>query len=176
MKKYVVICATLVALAWVGVAAAAAPQGKLTGSALRGSPLHGTFTITSPVIDGGMTFVGLENDQSGNCDGDSGIVTITGNTPFNFRVVCAHYVASSGCCNAGSPKMRFAFQVNSAEFVVVRVTDNGDSPDTFGAATVTASSLAQAQAMVNTGVKGGGGGSWIFASLTGNYTITAAQT
>ena len=39
MKKYVAICAALAALAWAGVAAAATPQGKLTGQATIGDPL-----------------------------------------------------------------------------------------------------------------------------------------
>ena len=75
------------------------------------------------MIDGGTTFVGLENDKSGNCAGDSGQVLL-GTTLTN--VVCAHYVASSGCCTTGSPKMRFAVQnPQTGALFVFRITDNG---------------------------------------------------
>ena len=71
MKKYVAICGTLAALAWVGVAAATTAQGKLTGSA---AITVGEFTVTTTIVDGGTSYVGLENDKSGNCSGDSGAV------------------------------------------------------------------------------------------------------
>ena len=82
MKKYVAICATLTALAWVGVAAAATSQGTLSGSATITPNGTNTFTfgIGTPVIDGGTSYVGLENDLSGNCDGDSGTVDVGGFT------------------------------------------------------------------------------------------------
>jgi hypothetical protein len=35
-----------------------------------------TSTVDETVIDGGTSYVGLENDLSGNCDGDSGRVTV----------------------------------------------------------------------------------------------------
>jgi hypothetical protein len=41
MKKYLAICGALVALAWMGVAAAATPQGKATGS----DPPVGVVTV-----------------------------------------------------------------------------------------------------------------------------------
>jgi hypothetical protein len=167
MKKAVAICATLVALAWVGVAAAATPQGKLTGSA---TVFGGTFTISTAVIDGGTSYVGLANDKSGNCDGDSGSV-IAGTT---VTVVCAHYVASSGCCNTGSPKMRFAVPNAAGGYSIVRITDNGASPDTFAFGVT--DTFEQARAWVNKGARGGGGGAWAFGGVTGDYTITASQT
>jgi hypothetical protein len=168
MKKYVAICVTLAALVWAGVAAAATAQGKLTGSAtVFGSP----FTISTAVIDGGTSYVGLENDKSGNCDGDSGVMTA--GQP--ATVVCAHYVASSGCCNTGSPKMRFATQA-FVGYAVYRITDNGASPDTFAFGNV--DTFEQARAWVNTGARGAGfPDGWLFApSLVGDYTITASQT
>jgi len=148
MKKYVAICATLVALVWVGVAAATVgPQGKLTGSA----SVNGlAVSITTTITDGGMNFVGLENDKSGNCDGDSGVITI-GRTAMN--VPCAHYVASSR--DGAGAKMRFAYQQGSG-YIPARITDSA-SGDTFKidlpAAEVT---LAQAQAWVNLGLVGSG--------------------
>src|SRR5262245_49563569 len=99
MKKYVAICSVLAALIWVGVAAADTPQGSLAGSALIG-PAGFEIFVSFGVIDGGTSYVGQPNDKSGNCDGDSGIVNYDGST---YPVACAHYVAISGCCNAGSP-------------------------------------------------------------------------
>jgi hypothetical protein len=170
MKKYAAICATLAALAWTGVAAAATPQGKLTGSATINGGF--TFAMTAPIIDGGMSYVGLENDKSGNCDGDSGTVSIDGN---QFDVACAHYVASSKCCNSGSPKMRFAYQIETGIYVVFRITDNGASTDTVALGNT--DTLAHATAWVNKGAIGGVGGTWSYAFFVdGDYTITASQT
>jgi len=168
MKKYVAICATLVALAWVGVAAATVgPQGKLTGSA----SVNGlAVSITTTITDGGMNFVGLENDKSGNCDGDSGVITI-GRTAMN--VPCAHYVASSR--DGAGAKMRFAYQQGSG-YIPARITDSA-SGDTFKidlpAAEVT---LAQAQAWVNLGLVGSGSSptfAWQLLSMTSStFSIT----
>ena len=171
MKKYVAICAALAALAWVGAAFADTPQGKLTGSATLA--FTGPFAIGSAVIDGGTSYVGAENDLSGNCTGDSGTVVVNG---FTFNVVCAHFVASSKCCNAGSPKMRFAFQSVFGPFVVVRMTDNGLTGDTFAFGGT--DTLADAQAWVNRGARGSGSlFGWLWETVTsGDWTITASQT
>lgn len=58
--------------------------------------------------------------MSGNCDGDSGLVTVGGGGP--AVVVCAHYVASSRCCNVSM--MRFACDLG-AVYSIVQITDNG---------------------------------------------------
>ena len=83
---------------------------------------------------------------------DTGTVTINGALIFN--IVCAHFVASSRCCNIGSPKMRFAW--GSGPYNVARITDNGLNPqaptDTFASGTV--NTLAEAIAWVNTGAVG----------------------
>lgn len=166
MRKFALVALIAAALAVPGIAAAAAPQGKLTGSAtIFGAPFP--VSANDPVIDGGTSYVGLENDQSGNCNGDSGSIM---QGSFTLAVVCAHYVASSKCCNPGSPKMRFAF-ANVAGYTVVRITDNGASGDTFAFQMV--DTLEQARAAVNKGWRGGGvGGSWAFAStVDGNYTV-----
>ena len=170
MRKLALLALLAAALAVPCVAAAATPQGKLTGSATIGGGL--LEQITTPVIDGGTTFVGLENDNSGNCDGDTGAISENG---FAAAVVCAHFVAHSGCCNTGSPKMRFAW-LGLGGYVVVRITDNGAAGDTFGF--TNASTLAQATAIVNKGVSGGHSANpWSFLGLTaGDYTITASQT
>jgi hypothetical protein len=154
-------------LAAPGIAAAETPQGKLAGFA--GGPSF-FLSISVPIMDGGTSDVGLGNDLSGNCNGDSG--GIFSNFSINF-IVCAHFVQHSGCCNAGSPKMRFAYQTAIAGWTVVRVTDVGGSGDTVAIGTTT--SLADAQAWVNTGANGSGHPStaWTFQTLTsGNLTIT----
>ena len=177
MKKCVAICATLGALAWVGVAAAATPQGKLTGQASLTSPATSSSRSTRPpVLDGGTSYVGLENDRSGNCAGDTGEVSVSvpGAQMGFVDIACAHFVASSGCCSPGSPKMRIAYAIPGG-FQVVRITDNGAAGDTTFRAAPT---LAEARAWVNKGRIGGGfmGTPWNPASLTaGDYTVTAQQ-
>ncbi len=158
-------------LAMPGIAAADTAQGKLTGSGTI-APGGPTFDVhpQDPVIDGGTSYVGLENDKSGNCNGDSGTMLIRGDV---FPVACAHYVASSR--DNGHPKMRFAFQGFGDDYQGVRITDNGQSGDTvaFSPAFLT---FAQARAWVNKGAIGGAGGSWVFQTLTSaDYTVTAAQ-
>ena len=115
-------------LAAPSIAAAATPQGKLTGSGTidpGGLPLTFDVHPQDPVIDGGTSYVGLENDKSGDCNGDSGTMLIRGDV---FPVACAHYVASSR--DNGHPKMRFAFQGFGDDYQAVRITDNGQSGDT----------------------------------------------
>ena len=170
MKKCVAVCAVLAALVWVGVAVADTAQGKLTGSASVGG---GNLTMNN-VIDGGTSYVGLENDYSGNCNGDSGSVTTNRGT---FNIVCAHYVASSGCCNAGSPKMRFAW-FEGGSYTVVRITDNVFQTDTVAVSRV--STLGQADAWVNLGAIGSGNAAlgwtyWGNAGSPGSWLITASQ-
>jgi hypothetical protein len=166
VKKYVAICGTVAALAWVGVAAAAEPQGKLTGSA----SVNGlAVTISTAIFDGGTSYVGLENDKSGNCDGDSGVITI-GQVPHN--VPCAHYVASSR--DGSGAKMRFAYQLGES-YEVGRITDNG-AVDTFKQSLPGCScSFAQAQAWVNLGLVGSGSNAsfaWQLLSPMTNSTFS----
>src|SRR5262245_13503093 len=176
MKKHVAICATLTALAWAGAALAETPQCKLTGSAtISSGGLPGsTFAIGTAVIDGGTSYVGLGNDYSGNCDGDSGTLWESGTS---YNIVCAHYVASSVCCNAGSPKMRLAYEAAPGIIDVILITDNGIAVDTFALGFT--STLTNAKAWVNLGARGSGigaGAVWGWLTVTGNYTITASQT
>lgn len=164
MRKVALLGLLAAAFAVPSLAAAATPQGKLTGSAQLGGPAGPVFAITDPVIDGGSTFVGLENDRSGNCDGDSGTVSLGGTL---YDVVCAHYVASSRCC-PGIPKMRLAFDFGLGGFALVRITDNplGDAWADAGVFT-----FAEAQAWVNKGAIGGGGGSWSDTVMDGDFTV-----
>lgn len=171
MKKYMAICGAVAALAWVGVAAAATPQGKLTGTA------GVALVIGTPITDGGTSFVGLENDKSKSCNGDAGSVSILG-TSFQ-NVLCAHYVASSR--DGSGPKMRFA---STNLFIpdcydVWRITDGtpvGLSDTVFGAPGLVCG-FDQARAWVNKGAIGGAGGTWDDLGYPNpDFTITASQT
>jgi len=172
MKKYMAICATLVALAWAGVATAAAPQGRLTGSATIVS-LVATLTITTPVLDGGTTYVGLENDKSANCSGDTGTVTLAG---ISKTIVCAHFVAASA--DGSGPKMRFAIQSlgDPTCYYVFRISDGG-ATDKVGVLGICGSNaLGVVKAIVNKGSLGGGGfiNGWTLSTVDG-YTVTPIQ-
>jgi hypothetical protein len=118
---------------------------------------------------------GAGNDLSGTCDVDPrGTNTVIVNST-TFNVVCAHYVAASRCCNTGSQKMRFTYQVGPSNYAVIRITDNGGSPDTFAIGNTT--SLADAQSWVNTGAVGSGNaGGWTFLNMTsGDFGIEPPQ-
>src|SRR5262245_25271004 len=97
MRKFALLALLAAGLVVPGVAAADTAQGKLTGSG-------DLLTIATPVIDGGTSYVGLENDKSGDCSGDTGSVALPGEVA--ETVVCAHFVASSR--DGSGPKMRFA--------------------------------------------------------------------
>ena len=167
MKQYVAICSTLAALVWAGVAGAATPQGKLTGTGTFAG-IRASLAITTTITDGGDNAVGLENDRSGNCTGDSGQVFFVG---LSFDVFCAHYVAQSR--DGSGPKMRFAFPAGVGFYSIWRISDGGAQPDK--AAVGTATSLAEALAWVNTGAIGSGHlfSTWDFQPVTnGDYIIT----
>jgi hypothetical protein len=167
MKKYMAICVTLVALAWGGVAAAATPQGKLTGS---GTYDGFDLVVVTTVIDGGTSYVGLENDRSGNCSGDAGLMVF--NNFAQFGVLCAHYVAQSR--DGNGPKMRVAtIGQFPGQWIVWRFTDGSGVGQPDKIATGTTSSFEEAVRWVNTGAIGSGhlSSSWSFATVTGNYSI-----
>jgi hypothetical protein len=178
MKKYVAICATLAALAWAGVAAATVPlpPAQITGSATSSG---GFLAFEAPVMDGGASFFGLENDRSGNCNGDSaGIVNFNG---ILTASVCAHYVAASR--DGSGPKMRFAVFVPGAVTTLwlFRISDGGPNlgDDKVGVAMAQLADTSNetATAWVNTGRIGSGnaGTGWQFQTLTeGNYTISTS--
>jgi hypothetical protein len=183
MKKFALFALLAAALAVPSIAAAATPQVKLTGSAVfSNSP---AISVTTPIIDGGTSYVGLENDRSGTCAGDSGQVDIT--LPVfgiqSFPVECANYVTSSR--DGSGPKMRFAVLIadpsGGIEVGVYRISDNGSGPDKAAVGSVHAGNLTTARQIqtswVNTGAIGSGHASaWQFQTLTsGDFTIAAAQ-
>jgi hypothetical protein len=172
MRTVALLALLAAALGVPSVAAAATPQGKLTGT---GTTIGAgeTIAITQTVTDGGTSYVGLENDKSGTCEGDTGAITHNG-TPFD--IVCAHFVASSRGFLAGSPKMRFAFALApGAVWEIVRIVDNGTGNDTFASGFTF--SLADAHAWVNVGAVGSGHTGvqgWSVFSLTQGSEYTVA--
>jgi hypothetical protein len=171
MKRLVITAGLLAALALPVAASASTAEGHLTGGALIGDSVR--FVIAGPVVDGGTSFLGAEDDQSGLCDGDSGSVKVNGT---RYSVICAHFVAESGNFGTGSPKMRFAYQTGPGSYTIVRITGNGSpgAQDNFGWATVT--TLPEAIAWVNRGANGSGHSTegWTFLPISeGNYSVRA---
>ena len=173
MKKVALLALLAAALAVPSIADAATPQGKLTGSAAITGV--GQVTITTTITDGGVDYVGLENDKSGNCTGDSGALTIGSVAE---SIVCAHFVASSR--DGSGPKMRFAIQnpATAECYVVSRISDGGaQGTDKVGVANICSPiALALAKAWVNVGPVGAGfggfGNPWLFSPLTsGGFTV-----
>ena len=163
----------LIAAAIAPAAHAATPQGKLTGANFvdSGGGSFVDFDFDPGITDGGTSFVGLGNDLSGACTDDAGTVSTGVNT---FTVVCAHFVASSKGFNAGSPKMRLAFQNLRGAFTVIRVTDNGTGfqADTFAVGQT--ANRDDAINWVNRGVIGAGHpfSDWVFRTVSeGDYTV-----
>ena len=172
MRKFALLAVLAAALAVPSVAAAATPQGKLTGSATLGG--FGELTITTAILDGGTSYVGLENDRSGNCSGDTGAVTYN-SAP--ATISCAHFTASSR--DGSGQKMRFAFQEPGFPscYSVFRVSDGGATDKVGGISLCGNFASYVAQQIVNVGlVSGAGAGSlWTFSTVDG-YTVTASQT
>ena len=164
------------ALAWVGVAAADTPQGKLTGGAV--FAIGSSLTIATPVIDGGTNFAGLENDKSGTCSGDSGEVVFNAGSDLQVPISCAHFVASSR--DGSGPKMRFAFLVG-VSWYMFRISDGGpQGPDKVVGLGISRSFTGM-QAWVNKGLQGGSDFPLVIpwqplTLASGGYTITASQT
>ena len=183
MTKCVALCGIVFALVWVGVVAAATPQGQLTGTATFGCCTIPGISVTTTVIDGGTSSVGLENDRSGNCAGDSGVVQGPGpgGSDISHTIRCAHYVASSR--DGSGPKMRFAYTFfepagNFYSVVVYRISDGGArGTDKVGFGFQTAFDITTARLLakewVNLGQIGSGNLGWNFVTLTsGGFTVT----
>jgi hypothetical protein len=174
------------ALLAVCVGAFLAVPGIAASKTLLPARLSGSATVNGSTVAigvGGVTanpfspYDGAGNDLSGTCNVDPrGANTVFVNNT-TFSVVCAHYVVSSGCCSAGSQKMRFAYQVGPTTFYVVRITDNGaGSPDTL--AYVKTKSFEDARSWVNTGANGSGrpSSAWTVLNMTsGDFGIEPPQ-
>jgi hypothetical protein len=176
MKKFALLALLAAALAVPSIAAAATPQGNLTGSGTFGQV--SSLVVTETVIDGGTSYVGPENDKSGTCTGDSGEVAWTASLGFvQTPIVCAHYVASSR--DGSGPKMRFAICeiAGGGEGCNVWRISDGGATDKLGFSGFGGLTQAQAEAWVNRGRVGSGLNptftSWVLPPLTGGgYTIT----
>jgi hypothetical protein len=189
MRKVVTICGTIVAaLVLAGVAAAAAPQGKLTGSVTFASAPLGihALTVKTTIVDGETVNVAKKNDRSGDCDGDSGSIKVdyaggggedattlssTGGdddhgASATYNIICAH--------NAGDGSMMVDyFDTRIGRYVVFRVIDR-PAGDTFLYQTET--NATRALQWVNLGTNDSGHGATPLLSApiqTGGFTITA---
>ena len=174
MKKVVTTIAVFIAaLSLAGVAAAATPQGKLTGE-IKFHPSDDPFgdihkvTITSPILDGETQYVNVANDKSGDCDGDVGTVEIQynhGGGTTSYPITCAHFSSSP------SPTMTFSWfdtELNSQPdmYVIISVVDKAGPG---GAIKFNGEvSAPSALAWVNLGTQGSG--------HSANPLILAAQT
>jgi hypothetical protein len=175
MRTAPLLAVVATALALVGGASAATPQGHLSGSASLTTGI-GIFaiTITSTVSDGETVNVALRNDKSGVCDGDTGTLDVGVGTFTHIfpSIVCAHYTGRG---------MAFDFLDNLSfhSYVVVFIVDG--SPDKIFIGTTngtTAADATLAMKWVNLGWQGSGakaaGLAFPQATITsGGYTVTA---
>jgi hypothetical protein len=136
MKKFVTIFGVvLAALALAGVAWALAPQGKLEGEIKWNNPgsrpfegpgTNGIHTISTeqptdlPILDGETVYVNKNNDPSGDCNGDSGRITVqyvdANVGSIDYNIICAHY--------SNSVSMSFDyFDTHYNKYLVVSIVD-----------------------------------------------------
>lgn len=178
MKKLLVSLFAIVALALAGVASAATPQGNLTGAgnvatsiSISRAEANGTIT------DGETVYVGLNNDKSGDCVGDSGGINVnysaaSGFPNSSFTIQCAHYTAT-----ASGGWMSFSwYDSNLNTWVVFRIGDRGQNAGLDKFEYTTATTATNAMRAVNLGVAGCG---FCTATLThsttsgGNWQLSA---
>ena len=176
-------------LAVVGVfsatASAAAPQGEFTGGANVGSMKSIGITrvsVHTAIVDGEQVDVGLNNDKSGDCDGDSGSVDVR----YGFRsvatipILCAHFTTR------GNAMVMDWYDPDVGGYVEFRVRDLGSpvSGDVLEYQTLIAprnsTDEATVRSWVNLGQRVGnpnGGPALIrVAGSTGDYHVTAVPT
>ena len=174
MKKIALLLAVLATLALAGVASAATPQGNLTGAAVLSGVGITQISITSPVSDGEQVNVAKNNDNSGDCDGDSGAVSaVRPGFTWTVSALCVHFTGTG---------MAFEFaDIGLGTFVVVFIRDGGASPDKVYVGStpgVTTADQTLAKKWVNLGWKGSGAkvAGLPFPQATivsGGFTVTA---
>jgi hypothetical protein len=125
MRKVVLLVLAILSLALTGVASAADPQGSLTGAADFNwlEPIQ-RIEIIDPIVDGETVYVGVNNDRSGDCDGDSGTVRIIykiTNSFYDSAIRCAHYT--------GKNSMTFSFLSDNGVWMILRVQDKGQTAE-----------------------------------------------
>ncbi len=175
MKKLVTICGVLVAaLAAAGVAEAAAPEGHMTGGAVLVTlaPVGiSSIIVRTTISDGSTDYVNVNNDKSGNCDGDVGRIRVSYVAvllPAFYPITCAHYNNTMAGVDTMSVDY---FDTRLNTWVVFRVQDRGVLlADRFTYSTTT--SETNALNWVNLGTNGSGNSSLVPALLTlGNYNV-----
>jgi len=155
MKKLMALAAVVGAAMLVPVALGATSQGILRGHSgevkvsLLGIEM---IQVRSDIKDGETVQIGENNDDTGDCNGDTGVVRVKyigtgadGKNHATLRVICAHWTGA---------EMQFDFfDPQSGKWVVVRALDYGN-----GAHDATRyqayDSAAEAQLVVNTGTNG----------------------
>ena len=176
MKKALLAVFAAAAI-FASTASADTAQGKLTGSA---KVANIPFAIGNPVLDGGTDplYIGKENDKSGNCEGDSGTITL-GVPRYGPRRLCALRPAV-GLLQRRKPEdaLRVGhFACCANQYWVARITDNVGAVDTYGQF-LGVVGLANARAWVNKGAQGSGNlfSAWSFLAVTaGDFSVQAQQ-
>ena len=149
MKKFVTIFGVvLAALTLAGIASAATPQGKLTGSLKWNTPGKRPFTDFNgvstngihqldidpahPIIDGETVYVNKNNDPSGDCDGDLGTITVqytdAGAGSATYPIDCAHFSNYASPTHLGNMSFDY-LDTHYHAYLVISVVYKGTSTD-----------------------------------------------
>jgi hypothetical protein len=186
MKKALTTIGVLVAaLTFAGVAAAATPQGKLTGGAtLTSNPLgiH-SITVVTTIVDGETVDVAKNNDRTGDCDGDSGKIKVTygsssssadtsstnvdwgsGSSYHYYYIHCAHYTGDLAM-------MVDYYDSKLCKYVIFRVKDR-PTGDSFLYHTATTAAGAMSWVNLGTGDSGNNASPLISTPMSGDFSVT----
>jgi len=168
MKKVLTtIGVVLAALTFAGVAAAATPQGKLTGGAtLTSNPLgiH-SITVVTTIVDGETVDTAKNNDRTGDCDGDSGKIKVTyGYHYAYYNILCAHYTGDLAM-------MVDYYDSKLCKYVIFRVKDR-PTGDSFLYQTATTATRAMNWVNLGTGDSGNNATPLISTPMSGDFSIT----
>jgi len=194
-KSVTIIGVVLAALALAGIAWAATPQGKLTGSLKWNTPGQRPFTNfngvstngihqididpLNPIIDGETVYVNKNNDPSGDCDGDSGTITVqytdAGAGSMTYPIICAHFSNYASPTHLGNMSFDY-FDAHYGAYLVISVVYKGATKDPlvrYGIATDQHNALV----WVNTGTVPSGNAPFNIASSTkkGDVVLTPTQ-
>ena len=168
MKKALTTIGIVVAaLTFAGVAAAATPQGKLTGGAtLTSNPLgiHSVTVITT-IVDGETADVAKNNDRTGDCDGDSGKIKVTYGYHYSYyNILCAHYTGDLAM-------MVDYYDSKLCKYVIFRVKDR-PTGDSFLYRTDTTATRAMNWVNLGTGDSGNNATPLMSTPMSGGFSIT----
>lgn len=171
MKRFVALTAAVVAaFSLAGIASAATPQGHLGGAGNVSTTIGiQRVEVNSTINDGTMSYVGLNNDKSGNCNGDTGQVNVNytaanGSPNSQFTVTCAHFTNTTS-----GGWMQFSWHdTNLNTYVVFRIGDRGQNAGLDKFEYTTTATATDAQSIVNLGTRTG--------SLNGYPALTHSST